>query len=91
MIMNIAAILHSDSMAMYLKRKIRDLPGENYRNRQKLLANPVTVCTIDQLFTFVYRALGDRDLCSNFEVFQADHRMKYSLMIQEVLLRSYTV
>ncbi len=39
-------------------------------------ANPVTVCTIDQLFTFVYRALGT-------EIFAAT--LKYSkLIIDEI-------
>lgn len=83
-----AAILHSDSMAMYLKEN----PGSAWEKQEqaKLLANPVTVCTIDQLFTFVYRALGT-------EIFAATLKYskliidEYSLMIQEVLLRSYTV
>lgn len=62
-----AAILHSDSMAMYLKEN----PGSAWEKQEqaKLLANPVTVCTIDQLFTFVYRALGT-------EIFAAT--LKYS-------------
>ena len=35
-----------------------------------MLANPVTVCTIDQLFYVCLQGAGDRDLCSNFEVFK---------------------
>ena len=69
-----AAILHSDSMAMYLKEN----PGSAWEKQEqaKLLANPVTVCTIDQLFTFVYRALGT-------EIFAAT--LKYSkLIIDEI-------
>ena len=42
------------------------------QEQAKLLANPVTVCTIDQLFTFVYRALGT-------EIFAAT--LKYSKLI----------
>ena len=46
------------------------------QEQAKLLANPVTVCTIDQLFTFVYRALGT-------EIFAAT--LKYSkLIIDEI-------
>ena len=29
-------------------------------NRAKMLSQPLTVCTVDQLFKFVYKALGRR-------------------------------
>lgn len=72
-----AAILHSDSMAMYLRE---DGEGEMAtgikQERAKMLAKPITVCTIDQLFKFVYKALGT-------EIFAAT--LKYSkLIIDEI-------
>ena len=40
--------------------------------KAKLLSNPLTICTVDQLFKFVYRALGT-------EIFAAT--LKYSKVI----------
>lgn len=68
-----AALLHSDSMAMYLKEykgNGEDI-SEKYE-RARMLAQPLTVCTVDQLFRFVYRALGT-------EIFAAT--LKYSKII----------
>ena len=68
-----AALLHSDSMAMYLKEykgNGEDISGKYERAR--MLAQPLTVCTVDQLFRFVYRALGT-------EIFAAT--LKYSKII----------
>ena len=66
--------VHDPERLMYLKEN----PGSAWEKQEqaKLLANPVTVCTIDQLFTFVYRALGT-------EIFAAT--LKYSkLIIDEI-------
>lgn len=68
-----AALLHSDSMIMYLSEYKGD--GENINEkyeRARMLAQPLTVCTVDQLFRFVYRALGT-------EIFAAT--LKYSKII----------
>ena len=71
------ALLHSDSMAKYLKEYKQEEAGicEKY-DRAKMLSQPLTVCTVDQLFKFVYRALGT-------EIFAAT--LKYSkLIIDEI-------
>ena len=71
------ALLHSDSMAKYLKEYKQQEAGicEKY-DRAKMLSQPLTVCTVDQLFKFVYRALGT-------EIFAAT--LKYSkLIIDEI-------
>ena len=67
------ALLHSDSMAMYLKEFEQDDTDidEKY-NRAKMLSQPLTVCTVDQLFKFVYKALGTEILAAT---------LKYSKLI----------
>ena len=63
------ALLHSDAMAVYLREyNGNEDIGEKYE-RSKMLSQPLTVCTVDQLFRFVYRALGT-------EIFAAT--LKYS-------------
>ena len=69
------AILHSDSLSMYLQEASEESVDQR-QNRAKMLAWPVTVCTIDQLFKFVYGAIGT-------EIFAAT--LKYSkLVIDEI-------
>ena len=41
-------------------------------NRAKMLSQPLTVCTVDQLFKFVYKALGTEILAAT---------LKYSKLI----------
>ena len=66
------ALLHSDAMAVYLREyNGNEDIGEKYE-RSKMLSQPLTVCTVDQLFRFVYRALGT-------EIFAAT--LKYSKMV----------
>lgn len=65
------ALLHSDSMQVYLKES-EDKDAYKKYERAKLLANPLTICTVDQLFKFVYKALGT-------EIFPAT--LKYSKII----------
>ena len=69
-----AAILHSDSMSKYLEKAVRENQKYGYENyeRARLLSAPLTVCTVDQLFKFVYKALGT-------EIFAAT--LKYSKII----------
>ena len=67
------ALLHSDSMSMYLKEyKENDSDIHEKHDRARMLAQPLTVCTVDQLFKFVYKALGT-------EIFAAT--LKYSKLI----------
>lgn len=71
------ALLHSDSMNSYLMAS-GDEMEDGYRKYEqaKLLSYPLTVCTVDQLFRFVYKALGT-------EVFAAT--LKYSkIVIDEI-------
>ncbi len=71
-----AALLHSDSLNDYLK-EAEDLK-DGYRNYEKAkrFSCPLTVCTVDQLFRFVYKALGT-------EIFAAT--LKYSkIVIDEI-------
>lgn len=71
------ALLHSDSMNSYLMASGDDME-DGYRKYEqaKLLSYPLTVCTVDQLFRFVYKALGT-------EVFAAT--LKYSkIVIDEI-------
>ena len=66
------ALLHSDAMAVYLREyNGNEDIGEKYE-RSKMLSQPLTVCTADQLFRFVYRALGT-------EIFAAT--LKYSKLV----------
>ncbi len=68
-------LLHSDSMNIYLKEATESeqpIDGYELYARAKLLSAPLTVCTVDQLFKFVYKALGT-------EIFAAT--LKYSKII----------
>ena len=66
------ALLHSDAMAVSLREyNGNEDIGEKYE-RSKMLSQPLTVCTVDQLFRFVYRALGT-------EIFAAT--LKYSKLV----------
>lgn len=71
------AILHSNSLSYY-SRSNSDTIGDQQKRyeRAKLLAYPLTVCTVDQLLKFVYKFPGT-------EVFAAT--LKYSkLIIDEI-------
>lgn len=71
---NTVFLLHSDSMQMYLKEysgQTEESAYDKYQ-RARLLSGPLTICTVDQLFKFVYQALGT-------EVFAAT--LKYSKLI----------
>lgn len=54
-------LLHSGIMSMYLntqKEKDEEIDVHEYYNRTKQLSLPLTICTIDQIFDFVYRYKG---------------------------------
>lgn len=50
------ALLHSDALSYLLDNNETDCL--NKYSASRLLSYPVTVCTVDQLFTFVYRCRG---------------------------------
>ncbi|MCH3971207.1 MAG: CRISPR-associated helicase Cas3' [Oscillospiraceae bacterium] len=61
-----AAVLHGDARAVYLEQTAGGNKSENQNDEQalekyqlaSLFTAPLTVCTIDQLFRFVYKANG---------------------------------
>lgn len=71
------ALLHSDSMNSFITASDNDLEqGYSQYEQAKLFAYPLTICTVDQLFLFVYKALGT-------EIFAAT--LKYSkIVIDEI-------
>lgn len=74
------SLLHSDSAVKYLQEfsvekedlLSKEMDGYIKYERAKLLSAPLTICTVDQLFKFVYKALGT-------EIFAAT--LKYSKII----------
>ncbi|MDU5082961.1 CRISPR-associated helicase Cas3' [uncultured Tissierella sp.] len=54
---NKVGLLHSDIKREYLNKK-DEIDFEEYYNKTKQLSLPITVCTIDQIFDFVYRYRG---------------------------------
>ena len=53
------ALLHSDSMMEYLKDNWdTEQGGYGYYEKAKRFSFPLTVCTVDQLFKFVFKSLG---------------------------------
>ena len=79
------AILHSDSMHYYFEDQVNETDSDGYEKYQKakLLSQPLTICTVDQLFKFVYKALGT-------EIFAAT--LKYSkIIIDEIQAYSPSV
>lgn len=55
-------LLHSDTASRYLNliedEKHENLQLEDYITRTRQLSMPLTICTIDQIFDFVYKYLG---------------------------------
>lgn len=51
-------LLHSDTYSKYIENISDDEDIEQYYNRTRQLSLPVTVCTLDQLFDFVFRYKG---------------------------------
>lgn len=71
------SLLHSDSMQRYLQEYAgTDVAGYEQYERAKILSRPLTVCTVDQLLKFVYKAPGTEMLAAT---------LKYSkLIIDEI-------
>ena len=59
-------LLHSDAFSEYIKREddeenkleLEEIGLSQYHERTKQLTMPLTICTIDQLFDFIYRYKG---------------------------------
>lgn len=51
-------LLHSDTYSKYIENITDDEDIEEYFNKTKQLSLPVTVCTLDQMFDFVFRYKG---------------------------------
>lgn len=53
-----STLLHSDALSVLLKIEKDDDTALAVYKRARLFSYPLTVCTVDQLFTFVYKYLG---------------------------------
>lgn len=51
-------LLHSDTYSKYIENSSDEEDIEQYYNKTRQLSLPVTVCTLDQLFDFVFRYKG---------------------------------
>ncbi len=51
-------LLHSDTYSEYLNRDYIEGDIDEYFNKTKQLSLPLTICTLDQLFDFVFRYRG---------------------------------
>lgn len=51
-------LLHSDTYREYLNSDKQDMDIDEYYNQTKQLSLPLTICTLDQIFDFVYRYRG---------------------------------
>lgn len=51
-------LLHSDTYREYLNNDKQDIDIDEYYNQTKQLSLPLTICTLDQIFDFVYRYRG---------------------------------
>ncbi|MBS4537078.1 CRISPR-associated helicase Cas3' [Clostridium sp. D2Q-11] len=51
-------MLHSDAYDQYLNRSTESKDIDEYYNKTKQLSLPLTICTLDQIFDFVFRYRG---------------------------------
>ncbi|MPW24509.1 CRISPR-associated helicase Cas3' [Alkalibaculum sp. M08DMB] len=51
-------LLHSDTYSEYLNNDLDEVDIDEYYNKTKQLSLPITVCTLDQIFDFVFRYRG---------------------------------
>ncbi|HEY9063190.1 MAG TPA: CRISPR-associated helicase Cas3' [Pseudobacteroides sp.] len=51
-------LLHSDTYSKYIENSFEDEDIDEYYSKTRQLSLPVTVCTLDQIFDFVYRYRG---------------------------------
>lgn len=52
------ALLHSDSVAEYMKREAGGVIEKNYLDATRQLSYPLTICTLDQLIGFIFKYEG---------------------------------
>ncbi len=52
------ALLHSDSASEYMKREAGDVIDKTYLDETKQLSYPLTICTLDQLISFIFKYEG---------------------------------
>lgn len=74
-------LLHSDTLSKYLEYKIESEEDVfNYYIKTKQLSLPVTICTLDQLFNFVFRFRGFESILStlNYSKVVIDEIQMYS-------------
>ncbi|AKL95671.1 CRISPR-associated helicase Cas3 [Clostridium aceticum] len=55
---NKVGLLHSDTYSEYLSKGLEEIDIDEYYNKTKQLSLPLTICTLDQVFDFVYRYRG---------------------------------
>ncbi|MGF7057694.1 CRISPR-associated helicase Cas3' [Brassicibacter mesophilus] len=55
---NKVGLLHSDTYSEYFNRNLEEIEIDEYYNKTKQLSLPLTICTLDQIFDFVYRYRG---------------------------------
>ena len=61
------SLLHSDSLSVYVNDNKNNMEFDesiDYYKKTKLLASPLTVTTVDQLFKFVYKYNGSESILS---------------------------
>lgn len=64
---NKVALLHSDALSYLLNNADEHADTFAVHSASQLLSYPVTVCTVDQLFTFVYRCRGSEMLLATLK------------------------
>lgn len=52
------ALLHSDSASEYMKREAGGVIDKTYLDETKQLSYPLTICTLDQLISFIFKYEG---------------------------------
>lgn len=86
-----AAILHSDSLLSYLNED--DPEGYEKFARARSLSFPLTVCTVDQIFKFAYKAFGTEILAATLKYSKViiDEIQAYSPQLIAMLLYSLKI
>ncbi len=61
------ALLHSDALSYQIKTESRNLDSIFSRYEEMLsLSYPLTICTVDQLFKFVFKSIGTEVIAATF-------------------------
>ena len=70
---NKVGLLHSDIKREYYQMK-DEIDFDEYYNKTKQLSLPLTICTLDQIFDFVYRYRGFESKACYSVIFQSSYR-----------------